>query len=80
MAESDIDREGLLARASTGEIVGSMLAGDVRLNALPMGLCEAKSRKLSEASVERIAQGWLAALGWQVAHGPDIGPMRGELE
>lgn len=41
MAESDIDREGLLARASTGEIVGSMLAGDVRLNALPMGLCEA---------------------------------------
>ena len=34
----------------------------------------------TEADVEEAALDWLAALGWQVAHGPDIGPMRGELE
>ena len=35
---------------------------------------------ITEADVEVAALRWLAALGWQVAHGPDIGPMRGELE
>ena len=29
---------------------------------------------LSEADVEQVALDWLAALGWQVAHGPDIAP------
>ena len=29
---------------------------------------------LSEADVEQAALDWLAALGWQVAHGPDIAP------
>ena len=29
---------------------------------------------LTEADVEEAALGWLAALGWQTAHGPDIGP------
>ena len=34
----------------------------------------------TEADIEAAALAWLAALGWQVAHGPDVGPMRGELE
>ena len=29
---------------------------------------------LTEADVEEAALEWLAALGWQTAHGPDIGP------
>ena len=29
---------------------------------------------LTEADVESAALSWLAALGWQVAHGPDIAP------
>ncbi len=29
---------------------------------------------VTEADVEEAALGWLAALGWQTAHGPDIGP------
>ena len=29
---------------------------------------------LTEADVERAALEWLAALGWLVAHGPDIAP------
>ena len=29
---------------------------------------------ISEANLEQAAIAWLAALGWQVAHGPDIGP------
>ena len=29
---------------------------------------------LAEADVEDAALEWLAALGWQTAHGPDIGP------
>ena len=29
---------------------------------------------LTEADVEAAALEWLAALGWQIAHGPDIGP------
>ena len=29
---------------------------------------------LTEADVEDAALEWLAALGWQTAHGPDIGP------
>ena len=29
---------------------------------------------LTEADVEQAALNWLAALGWQVAHGPDIAP------
>ena len=35
---------------------------------------------INEADVGAAALNWLAALGWQVAHGPDVGPMRGELE
>ena len=27
---------------------------------------------ITEADVEQAALGWLSALGWQVAHGPDI--------
>ena len=29
---------------------------------------------LTEADVEQAALDWLAALGWRVAHGPDIAP------
>ena len=29
---------------------------------------------LTEADVEQTALDWLSALGWQVAHGPDIAP------
>ena len=29
---------------------------------------------LTEADVEQAALDWLSALGWQVAHGPDIAP------
>ena len=29
---------------------------------------------LHESDVETAALGWLASLGWQVAHGPDIAP------
>ena len=29
---------------------------------------------LTEADVEETALDWLAAVGWQVAHGPDIAP------
>ena len=29
---------------------------------------------LTEADVEAAALEWLAALGWQTPHGPDIGP------
>ena len=29
---------------------------------------------LTEADVEQVALDWLATLGWQVAHGPDIAP------
>ena len=29
---------------------------------------------LAEADVEAAALEWLAAFGWQTAHGPDIGP------
>ena len=29
---------------------------------------------LTEADVERAALGWLAGLGWGVAHGPGIAP------
>ena len=29
---------------------------------------------LTEADVEAAALDWLSALGWQVAHGPDIAP------
>ena len=32
------------------------------------------NRALSEADVEQAALDWLSALGWQVAHGPDIAP------
>ena len=31
---------------------------------------------LAEADVEAAALEWLAAFGWQTAHGPDIGPDR----
>ena len=30
--------------------------------------------RFSEADVEAFVLDWLAALGWQVAHGPDIAP------
>ena len=30
--------------------------------------------RFSEADVEASVLDWLAALGWQVAHGPDIAP------
>ena len=29
---------------------------------------------ITEADVEQAALGWLSALGWQVAHVPDIAP------
>ena len=29
---------------------------------------------ITEADVEQMSLGWLAGLGWQVAHGPDIAP------
>ena len=29
---------------------------------------------ITEADVEQAALGWLSALGWQVAHGPEIAP------
>ena len=29
---------------------------------------------LTEADVEQAALDWLSAVGWQVAHGPDIAP------
>ena len=29
---------------------------------------------ITEAEVEQAALEWLAGLGWQVAHGPDIAP------
>ena len=29
---------------------------------------------ITEAEVEQAALFWLSALGWQVAHGPDIAP------
>ena len=29
---------------------------------------------LTEADVEQVALDWLFALGWKVAHGPDIAP------
>ena len=29
---------------------------------------------ITEAAVEQAALDWLSALGWQVAHGPDIAP------
>ena len=29
---------------------------------------------LTESTVEEAALGWLAGLGWSVAHGPDIAP------
>ena len=29
---------------------------------------------LSESDVEQVALEWLANVGWQVAHGPDIAP------
>ena len=29
---------------------------------------------LTEGDVEEAALAWLAGLGWQVAHGPDIAP------
>ena len=29
---------------------------------------------LTESDVEQVALGWLANIGWQVAHGPDIAP------
>ena len=29
---------------------------------------------ITEADVEQAAIEWLSALGWQVAHGPDIAP------
>ena len=29
---------------------------------------------INEADVEAAALAWLAALGWQVAHGPDMAP------
>ena len=32
------------------------------------------NRALSEADVEQAALDWLSALGWQVAHGPNIAP------
>ena len=31
-------------------------------------------RPLNEFTVEQAALEWLAALGWQVSHGPDVGP------
>ena len=35
---------------------------------------------LTEADVEQAALSWLSALGWRVAHGPDIGPGAPEAE
>ena len=35
---------------------------------------------LTEADVEAAALAWLSALGWRVAHGPDIGPGAPEAE
>ncbi len=35
---------------------------------------------ITEADVEAAALAWLSALGWQVAHGPDIGPGAPEAE
>ena len=29
---------------------------------------------ISEADVEQAALDWLSAVGWQIAHGPDIAP------
>ena len=29
---------------------------------------------LTESDVEQVALEWLASVGWQVAHGPDIAP------
>jgi hypothetical protein len=31
-------------------------------------------REFSESAVENAALEWLRAIGWQVAHGPDIAP------
>ncbi len=31
---------------------------------------------LTESDVEQVALDWLATVGWQVAHGPDIAPDR----
>ena len=33
----------------------------------------------TEADVEQAALSWLSALGWHVAHGPDIAPTRPTL-
>ena len=35
---------------------------------------------ITAADVGAAAIAWLAGLGWQVAHGQDVGPMRRELE
>ena len=31
---------------------------------------------ITEAAVEAVALDWLSALGWRIAHGPDIAPAR----
>ena len=36
--------------------------------------------RFTEADVESDALSWLAALGWQVAHGPDIAPISSSME
>ena len=35
---------------------------------------------ITEADVEAAALDWLSALGWQVAHGPDIAPVTPNAE
>ena len=39
-----------------------------------MGKSEHEMTPLNETTVEEAALEWLAGLGWQVTHGPDIGP------
>ena len=40
----------------------------------PDGSTSMSDASLSESTVEAVALDWLAALGWAVAHGPDIAP------
>ena len=36
--------------------------------------------RFTEADVESAALSWLAGVGWQVAHGPDIAPGASSME
>ena len=40
----------------------------------PDGAASVSDASLSESTVEAVALDWLAALGWTVAHGPEIAP------